>query len=960
METIKRNLLQMTTALMLLATLFGAGLAPIQSAAAACLPTVSIDLYAKTGTTVLYGSTSVPFWGYSLTDVDAATLPGPELRVNQNDCVQVTLHNGLSESSALLFQGQSMIPDTTGAAAGGTQVYTFSATNPGTFLYEAGLIPGKQHQVAMGLYGALVVQPTVPSAAFDVEKTVVLSEFDPTLAASPMGYDMRTYAPRFFLVNGKAYPDTDLPANQITAVPGNNVLLRFVNAGLQPHAMSTLGLAQKALAVDGSSFAHPHSMVAETIAPGQTLDSLVAIPASAAVGTKYALYDGNLMLRNTNLNGLGGMLTFLTVVSGTPPPPVDVGPTVSGLGLSPNPTGGSTPAQVAITATITDAVDFATPISAAEFYIDSTVSTAYPMTAVDSLFDSTSEAVTGTISTATLQGLASGNHTIYVHGQDSALPTGNWGPFLSITLNLDKSGPATSALALSPNPSSGLVSVDLSATGDDTAAGNSNVTAAEYWVDSGSPLAMTLVAGPDSPVRTFTAAILPPLAQGVHVVSVRSQDSFGNWGAAATVNLTVTDTVPPTTSAVSASPNPNNGTNPYNTSVPAVRVFASFSDVSSGGSNIAAAEGFIDTVATTGTGFVFIPTDGTLNSPTENGYADIPLAVIAALSNGNHTIFVHAKDSAGNWGATASTVLVIDKLAPTFTNISVAPTPTNGAASVTLAVNGAADTGGAGLAGGEYWINPPTTVPPAPGSGIQFSGLTANIPVSTLATGSYTVSARIKDAVGNWSSIGNATLIVWADPIFSNGFEAAAAPWGWTSRSTNSTTRLNRSAAAAMVGGFGLQAQGNNANYAQFNFGTPAIPSAPTYDARFYFNPNNNASTGQDIFAAATSSAFGTQLFHVRYRRSGTQPQVQIQVGATANAAWVNINNNASNTIQVVWQSGASLQLYVNGVLSQTLTAGAGSVGAIRLGSVTSGGSSTLEYFDAFASKRTVSPLYVP
>jgi len=35
-------------------------------------------------------------------------------------------------------------------------------------------------------------------------------------------------------------------------------------------------------------------------------------------------------------------------------------------------------------------------------------------------------------------------------------------------------------------------------------------------------------------------------------------------------------------------------------------------------------------------------------------------------------------------------------------------------------------------------------------------------------------------------------------------------------------------------------------------------------------------------------------------------------------------------------------------------------VGQVRLGSVTNGGNSTLEYFDAFASKRTVSPLIGP
>ena len=55
-------------------------------------------------------------------------------------------------------------------------------------------------------------------------------------------------------------------------------------------------------------------------------------------------------------------------------------------------------------------------------------------------------------------------------------------------------------------------------------------------------------------------------------------------------------------------------------------------------------------------------------------------------------------------------------------------------------------------------------------------------------------------------------------------------------------------------------------------------------------------------------------------------------------------------------RQGAGLQLYVNGALSQTLTAGTGSIGAFRLGSVTSGSNSTLMYFDGFTSKRTVSP----
>ncbi len=123
----------------------------------------------------------------------------------------VNLHNNLSEPTALIFQGQAMVPDLTGVAAGGTKIYTFTATNPGTFLYEAGLIPGKQHQVAMGMYGALVVKPSDGTAygtsatAFNEETLLVLSEFDTVLAVNPASFEMRNYAPRYFLINGKAY-----------------------------------------------------------------------------------------------------------------------------------------------------------------------------------------------------------------------------------------------------------------------------------------------------------------------------------------------------------------------------------------------------------------------------------------------------------------------------------------------------------------------------------------------------------------------------------------------------------------------------------------------------------------------------------------------------------------------------------------------------------------------------------
>jgi FtsP/CotA-like multicopper oxidase with cupredoxin domain len=648
MHTITRNPLKLIIAFIVLAAMFGAGI-HTSVAYAACLPTASFELWATPGTATLYGTTSVTIWGYSMSAGGAPTLPGPQLTVNQGDCVSVTLHNSLTETTSLLFQGQDMIPDTQGVAAGGFKEYIFNASRPGTFLYEAGLIPGTQHQVAMGLYGALVVTPVEginqaynsPSPIFASDAVLVLSEIDPALnnSPTPATFDMRHYTPTYFLINGKAYPDT-IPS---FAGAGDTVLLRYVNAGLQSHAMSTLGVSQSVIATDGSPFAHPHSMVAETIATGQTLDALVTIPASAVVDTKYPLYDANMMLRNTNTAGLGGMLTFMTVGTQPPPGPDTTGPLLASLTLAPNPSNGTVGVNLSFNADDTSTGN--SNVVAGEYWIDGnlthtaiTVGTPAPIVTLSSVISS---------------GLTAGTHVVSVRAQDAV---GNWSTTSTINLVVDNVGPVSRNLNLTPNPSNGSLSVTLSFTADDSSSGNSNVTSAEYWIDAGAH--QTIPVTLPAIVKSLSVSIPSGLSVGSHIVSVRSQDALGNWGTVATINLVV-DQTGPTTSAVSASPNPNNGSQPYNTSILAVRVFASFSDAASGGSNIAAAEGFLDTVGTTGTGFAFTATDGSFNSPTESGYGDIPLVVIGSLLEGNHTIFVHSKDSSGNWGAMSTVVLNI-------------------------------------------------------------------------------------------------------------------------------------------------------------------------------------------------------------------------------------------------------------------------------------------------------------
>ncbi len=324
-----------TRLVLLAAMLMGALISNATPAAAA---EISVDLCATTGSVTLPGvpaPVTVPIWGYALGDCagsPVAGLPGPTISVNEDDVVTVNLHNNLAEASALLFQGQVMIPDTTGAVGGGTKSYTFTASKPGTYLYEAGLLPNAEHQVAMGLYGALIVRPATagqayddPATDFNDEAVLVLSELDPALNnnATPAAFDMRDYAPKYFLINGKTYPNTD----PIPTAAGNKVLLRYVNAGLQAYSMTVLGLRQNVIAMDGSPFQFGRTVVAETIAPGQTADMIATIPAAATTSTKFALYDGNLVLHNSGVGGFGGMLTFLTAGTGsitTDPPPAEL------------------------------------------------------------------------------------------------------------------------------------------------------------------------------------------------------------------------------------------------------------------------------------------------------------------------------------------------------------------------------------------------------------------------------------------------------------------------------------------------------------------------------------------------------------------------------------------------------------------------------------------------------------
>lgn len=290
---------------------------------------VTINLCAATGTVTMPDAAIVPIWGFvqdTGAGCGAATLPGPVLDVAAGDVVTVNLSNGLAENVSIIFRGQNLIPDPVGAGPGGSTSYTFTASAPGTYMYEAGTNPGIQ--LPMGLYGAMVVRPATPgqayddpSTAFDTEAVLVLSEIDPALNAAPTTFDLLDYQPTYWLINGRAYPDT----GTIAAAGGARLLLRYLNAGSSHHTMTLLGAREVIIAKDAFPLSYPYDLVAETIPSGQTVDAIVTVPTGAA-GTRFPLYNRQLYLNSgivpagQLVNPVSGMLTFIELAGPSPVP----------------------------------------------------------------------------------------------------------------------------------------------------------------------------------------------------------------------------------------------------------------------------------------------------------------------------------------------------------------------------------------------------------------------------------------------------------------------------------------------------------------------------------------------------------------------------------------------------------------------------------------------------------------
>jgi FtsP/CotA-like multicopper oxidase with cupredoxin domain len=308
----------------LLLTLAAACLAPQAQAAVPGISGPNFALTASEGYNSQPDGNLVYAWGFGCTTAPTGfvpagigqgpaancplmQMPGPTLVVTEGQTVQVTLTNRLplaAGNTSLVFPGLDVRSSggvagrytSEAANGGGTVVYSFTASKPGTYGYHSG--SQSDLQIEMGLFGAIVVLPSTvdaacskgvgpysgaanaydnPNTCYDREYLFQFSEMNSVIheqvkaqvdacvqaPCAPLVASMEPYHPNYFLINGRSMPDImdtsyadSYPSQPYNGNPhmhpGEMVLMRVLGQGRWQHPFHFHGNHARLLARDAN------------------------------------------------------------------------------------------------------------------------------------------------------------------------------------------------------------------------------------------------------------------------------------------------------------------------------------------------------------------------------------------------------------------------------------------------------------------------------------------------------------------------------------------------------------------------------------------------------------------------------------------------------------------------------------------------------------------------------------
>lgn len=191
--------------------------------------TVEYTLVAKELTAEIADGVSYRFWTFN------GTVPGPLLRVMEGDTVKVTVENASDSEMPHNVDFHAATGPGGGApvtmvAPGESKTFSFKALKAGLYIYHCAAPPA-WHHVAMGMYGAILVEPVGGLAPVDREFYVVQGEWYTDGAFGAKGFQPMSMEkamaerPEYFTLNGHTAALTKL--YQMKADVGERIRLFF-------------------------------------------------------------------------------------------------------------------------------------------------------------------------------------------------------------------------------------------------------------------------------------------------------------------------------------------------------------------------------------------------------------------------------------------------------------------------------------------------------------------------------------------------------------------------------------------------------------------------------------------------------------------------------------------------------------------------------------------------------------
>ena len=195
--------------------------------------TVKVSLHAKEVIAEIAPDITYHYWTYN------EKIPGPFIRVRQNDNVELTIINDITSSHTHSIDlhavnGPGGGAQLTQTKPGKTNAFRFKALNPGLYVYHCAT-PNVPMHITNGLFGLILVEPPGGLSQVAREFYIVQSEIYTKGKIGMPGFQefdadkMLHESPEYILFNGRVKALVDHP---LTAHVGETVRLYVGNAGV--------------------------------------------------------------------------------------------------------------------------------------------------------------------------------------------------------------------------------------------------------------------------------------------------------------------------------------------------------------------------------------------------------------------------------------------------------------------------------------------------------------------------------------------------------------------------------------------------------------------------------------------------------------------------------------------------------------------------------------------------------